>query len=348
MRKLSNLVTLPFRYIEYIFNQIHPLWCTFAITENCNARCEYCQYWRKRHSELSIEDVFKIIRQLKTLGVVSVVFSGGECMLRPDLPEVIAYTTSLGLEASVVSNGLISSEDLFREMMSHGLSGLTFSLDGSEASIHETFRKGCTFDNVVQSIKMALEIRKSERFTTKISTTTVVNKTNIDDLQNIYRLRKSMGADKNYFQPVWPIFNEKRFHKRFGFSEMSFKDLQKVAAELMHIPKGNLKKYYRLFPYMYRDFGWISKRYQCYAGRAFIYVDSSGNLFPCSPLSNRQPMGSLLKDNIKTITSKQRVKDKLMDYKQFKCGGCTLACYMEKNIVLSGLHNPLSAWKRIN
>ncbi len=347
MRKLSNLVTLPLRYIEYIFNQVHPLWCTFAITENCNARCEYCQYWRRKHSELSTEDVFKIIRQIKSLGVVSVVFSGGECMLRPDLAEVIAYTTSLGLEANVVSNGLISSEDSFREMMSHGLSGLTFSLDGSKASTHESFRMGCSFNKLMESIQKAVEIRKRNGFTTTISTTTVINKTNINDLQNIYRLRKTLRADKNYFQPVWPIFEEKRFHQQFGFSEMSFEDLQRVAAELMHIPKGNLKKYYKLLPYMYRNIGWISKRYHCYAGRAFIYVDSSGNLFPCSPLSNKKPIGSLLNDNIKTIISKKELKDKLNNYKQFKCGGCSLACYMEKNIVLSEIYHPLSAWKRI-
>ncbi len=89
MKKISTLKSLPFRYIEYLFNRVHPLWCTFAITDNCNARCEYCQYWRRKHLDLPTNDIFKILGKLKDLGVISVVFSGGECMLRPDVDKIV-------------------------------------------------------------------------------------------------------------------------------------------------------------------------------------------------------------------------------------------------------------------
>ncbi len=342
-----NLIKIPYRYIKYLRNQVYPLWATFAITENCNARCEYCQYWRKKYSELSTEDVYKIIRQLKKLGIISVVFSGGECLLRDDLVSIVKYSVDLGLEVTVVTNGLICDEKVFHDIMSCGLRGFAFSLDGSQASIHEAFRKGCSFEVVKHSIQKAVEIKNKNKFNTKISTTTVVNKTNINDLQNIYRLRQSLGADKNFFQPIWPIFGEKHFHKQFGFSDMTFEDLQKIAKELAHIPEGNLASYYNIFPYLYRDFESINDKYQCFAGRAFVYVDSSGSLFPCSPLTH-QPMGSLLDESIKSILSKPELKSRLKEYKDFKCGGCTMTCYMEKNIALSVLNSPASLWKRAN
>ncbi len=346
MPKLSNFITLPLRFIEYQFYKVHPLWCTFSITENCNAKCKYCQYWRTKHADLPTESVFKIIRQLKNLGIIKIVYSGGECMMREDLVEIVAYTKKLGIQPSVVSNGLIYNESLFRDLMSHGLQSFSFSLDGSKASIHEAFRKGCPFDQVVHSIQKAVEIKKTNNFATKISTTTVVNKTNISDLENIYHMRKSLGVDRNFFQPIWPIFGEKESFLRFGISDMSYESLRKLAERLMHIPEGNTKTYYKLIPDLYKDFTSITRRYQCFGGRAFVYVDSSGNLFPCSPLSDRQPLGSLLKKDIKDITSKSKLKNRLIEYKHFNCGGCTMTCYMEKNALLSSVYYPIDMWIR--
>lgn len=347
MKKFFPLILLPIRFIEYLFYKVHPLWCTFAITEKCNAQCDYCQYWRTKHPELSTKDVLDALCQLKKLGIISVVFSGGECLLRPDLTEVVAHTTDLGMQATVVTNGLIGDESLFYDLMSRGLKGLVFSLDGSKPSIHEKFRKGCPFEKVIQSIQTALEVRRKYKRSTHISTTTVVNKTNVHDLQGIYQLRRSLGADKNYFQPIWPMVEEEYFYKRFGFSEMPAQDLENIAKELIRIPNGNLKKYYELFPHLYNGFLLISKKYQCFAGRAFVHVNSEGFLFPCSLLMD-QPIGSLLQGNILTSLSGPEFRNKLVNYKQFKCGGCTMNCYMEKNIFLSSLNNPLGLWKRVN
>ena len=127
---------------------------------------------------------------------------------------------------------------------------------------------------------------------------------------------------------------------------MKFEDLQNIATKLIHIPDGNLIKYYQIIPHLYKNFAWIPKKYQCYAGRAFVYVDSSGNLYPCSPLID-QSMGSLLEESIESIVSKPENKDRIIWCRRFRCGGCTMTCYMEKNIVLSKLHNPISIWKRI-
>lgn len=346
INKIKKISKIPLRFIDYQLNRVRPLWCTFALTENCNARCDYCQYWRKKHSEMSTETVLKIIKRLKELGIGSIVYSGGECLLRSDMTEVIDYTVKLGIEANLVSNGLISSEKLFHKLIYSGLSGMAFSLDGSTAAIHEAFRKGCSFETLIDSIKKAVEVRDSGNFNTVISTTTVVNKTNIDDLNNIYHLRKSLGADKNYFQPVWPVFGEEQFHQKFGFSHMDMEELERIGRELSKIPDGNMSEYYLLFPYLYKNFNHIAGRYRCFAARAFVYVDSSGNLYPCSPLSHKEPIASLKDDSYINLNNSD-IDKRIKEYKKFECGGCTMACYMEKNIVLSGTVNPLSLLKRV-
>ncbi len=346
MKILSLLSALPIRYIHYLANRVRPLWSTFALTENCNAACDYCQYWRRRHPDLSTREVFNVLRGLRRLGVRSVVFSGGECLLRSDLLDIVSFARELGLDASLVTNGSIRGRTLFYELMRRGTTGLTFSLDGATAPVHEMFRKGCSFDDVVKSIRLAVAIRDQYKFPTRIATTTVVNRTNLSDLRTIHVLRKSLGADKNYFQPVWPIFEEEEFDARFGFSGMTAEALENVARELGAIPDANLKSYVELIPRFYGDFGHIADRLQCFAGRAFVHVDAAGALLPCSPLV-KEPMGSLLTDDARTIASAPSLKKRLKEYKKFRCGGCTMACYMEKNIVLSGLRNPVGVLKRL-
>ncbi|MCP4688303.1 MAG: radical SAM protein, partial [Desulfobacterales bacterium] len=340
------LTAFPFRYIQYLANQVRPLWSTFAITENCNARCEYCRYWRRRRPDLPSDAVFTVLRGLKRLGVRSVVFSGGECLLRADLLDIIRFAGELGMATSVVTNGSIRDKELFYELMRRGAGGLTFSLDGATPPVHEMFRKGCAFHDVVKSIRMAVAIRDRYRFRTRIATTTVVHRANLSELENIHRLRESLGADQNYFQPVWPIFEEEEFDARFGFSHAPPGTLEKVARDLGKIPGGNLKKYSELIPWFYENFHRVSNRFQCFAGRAFVHVDARGDLLPCSPLV-KEPMGSLLTDDVREIVTAPGLKSRLRGYGQFRCGGCTMACYMEKNIVLSGLQNPVGVLKRM-
>lgn len=344
--KTRVYISLPYRCIEYLFNRIHPLWGTFALTENCNAQCEYCQYWRKKHPELSTDSVLKIINKLKGLGVLSLVFSGGECLLRNDLVEIVSYSNRKGLMTSLVTNGIINDGNLFTNLMMAGLQTLVFSLDGSEANIHEKFRKGCKFNNTIEAIQNAVEIRNRNKFKTKIATNTVINKTNIPDLKNIYRLRSSLGADNNYFQPVWPLGGEKTCSERFGIDQLAMHQLKSITNELKQIPQGNLDHYYDLIPPLYKNYEEISKKLKCYAGRAFVHVDSNGILFPCSIL-NQEPMGSLLEDDIEKICSNRTLKKRIEEYKRFKCGGCSMACYLEKDILLSKLQNPIQLLRRI-
>lgn len=346
MSRVKEMLRFPFRYARYALNSSRPIWATFALTENCNARCEYCQYWRKKHPELTTEQVNKVIRGLKDIGILNIVFSGGECLLRSDLPEAVSFSKSLGLQATLVSNGLIDDKELFLDLMQRGLDGLAFSLDGSNAETHEAFRRGCSFDKVISSVEKAVRIRDENSFKTRIATTTVVHRGNMGDLKNIYTLRKSLGADKNYFQPVWPIFGEDKFMERFGFEGMEAAELEGLAEELSAIPDGNLKGYYDLLPDMYLNFSAVSDKYRCYAGRAFVFVDSAGILYPCSPLV-KEPIGSLLDEDIKKILSSPEMKKRFQRYEGFSCGGCTMTCYMEKNIVLSDLQNPIALIRRL-
>jgi MoaA/NifB/PqqE/SkfB family radical SAM enzyme len=75
------------------------------ITRKCNYRCRGCNVWREQDSkELSAEEVKKGLDILKELGVVEIVFSGGNPLLREDISEILEYASRFFV-TTVYDNG---------------------------------------------------------------------------------------------------------------------------------------------------------------------------------------------------------------------------------------------------
>ncbi|MBI2834012.1 MAG: radical SAM protein [Acidobacteria bacterium] len=325
------------RYRTYRAGRSAPLWCTFAITENCYCRCQYCDFWHERKSDLTTAEVGLILRRLRDGGVEHMNFAGGEPLLRHDMPEIVRHATALGLRSSLTSSGTAGHESVFEQMMSAGLSSLTFSLDGATAEVHESFRKACAFGKVIRSIQTAAKARNQHDFSTLIGVTTVVHKQNCQNLEEICRLTRELGVDRNYFQPVWPIFDDPQFMEKYGFSGDD-PMLPEVRDRLKRLPAANLREYFDLFPSFYGDYQQV-RRTPCYAGRAFVHVDGRGNVLPCSMLDH--PLGNLLHAELGDILERPDSVQACQECAEYKCPRCSLLCYIERNLIIDSLRSPL-------
>lgn len=97
------------------------------VTKRCNARCDFCDYWKiKAPPELT--DYVPVVRKLKPL---SVGLTGGEPLLRQDLADVIAgLRQSFGfLHIGLVTNGALLTHARGLELWNAGLDQLSISLD---------------------------------------------------------------------------------------------------------------------------------------------------------------------------------------------------------------------------
>ncbi|MCK4436240.1 radical SAM protein, partial [Candidatus Bathyarchaeota archaeon] len=66
----------------------------WMITRKCNYRCKGCNVWREQDTrELSTEEIKRGLDILRELGVIEVVLSGGNPLLRDDIGEIIEYTS---------------------------------------------------------------------------------------------------------------------------------------------------------------------------------------------------------------------------------------------------------------
>ena len=89
--------------------------------------------------ELSTAEAKAMIDDLAMYGAPVILFSGGEPLMRPDLPELARYAVGKGMRAVISTNGTLITKDKAKELKDIGLSYVGVSLDGTKA-IHDKFR----------------------------------------------------------------------------------------------------------------------------------------------------------------------------------------------------------------
>jgi molybdenum cofactor biosynthesis enzyme MoaA len=111
--------------------QPQPRNLTIAITANCNLRCVGCRYGRDfmPQQQLPWPLVRELLDDAKQAGITSVRFYGGEPLLHPDLPKMVAHAHSLELRAYVTTNALLLAAKV-DELYAAGLRDFTIGFYG--------------------------------------------------------------------------------------------------------------------------------------------------------------------------------------------------------------------------
>jgi GTP 3',8-cyclase len=106
-----------------------------SVTDKCNLRCVYCMPeeglpWLKRADLLSFEEITAIVREMAGLGLRQLRITGGEPLLRRDLPGLIRMLrTVAGIENIALSTNAVLLEGAAMELRSAGVDRLNVSLD---------------------------------------------------------------------------------------------------------------------------------------------------------------------------------------------------------------------------
>jgi 12,18-didecarboxysiroheme deacetylase len=140
------------------------------ITRRCNLRCIHCYSSSqnvKYSDELSTEEGEKLIDDLASFGSPVLLFSGGEPLMREDLPRLLRRAVEGGMRAVISTNGTMITEETARVFGKIGLSYVGVSLDGMR-KIHDRFRGvDGAFDKAMRGIRYCLDagIKVGIRFT---------------------------------------------------------------------------------------------------------------------------------------------------------------------------------------
>jgi 12,18-didecarboxysiroheme deacetylase len=166
------------------------------VTRQCNLKCVHCYAHAKAttgDNELTTAQGKTLINDLAQFGVPVLLFSGGEPLIRPDLPELAAYAVQKGMRAVISTNGTLITAETARILKDIGLSYVGISLDGME-DINDRFRgvKGA-FASALEGIEncQAAGIKVGLRFT--------INKFNVGEISNIFKLIEDMDIPRVCF-----------------------------------------------------------------------------------------------------------------------------------------------------
>lgn len=155
------------------------------VTRQCNLKCRHCYaqaQGKKPKGELTTQEGKILLDDLSTFGAPVILFSGGEPLLRPDLPELAQYAVDKGMRAVISTNGTLITLDLAKILKKVGLSYVGISLDGMEA-VNDRFR------GVSGAFAQALAgIRNCREAGIKVGLRFTINRLNEDQVAPIFDL----------------------------------------------------------------------------------------------------------------------------------------------------------------
>jgi len=126
------------------------------ITRTCNLKCVHCYNdsgMNKPCNELLTVQAKAVLDDLSKFGVPSVLFSGGEPLMRPDLFELIEHAGKLGVRTVISTNGTLITAETAKKIKSMAVSYVGISLDGI-GEVNDMFRAvPGAFDKAVSGIR---------------------------------------------------------------------------------------------------------------------------------------------------------------------------------------------------
>jgi MoaA/NifB/PqqE/SkfB family radical SAM enzyme len=169
------------------------------VTSRCNSRCLTCPIWRmKKVYEPSLAHEKLIIDRFREAGVLIAVFTGGEPLMRKDIPEILKHSYEQGLITCMVTNGLLLSKRL--DEISSYVDRIVVSLDSSKPDVHNRIRGIKVFDRAIEGI------RKARSKGVEVVINSVISKSNLGDVEEILYLGERLGASGVAFDPLQKSF----------------------------------------------------------------------------------------------------------------------------------------------
>jgi MoaA/NifB/PqqE/SkfB family radical SAM enzyme len=319
-----------------------PYHAQWLLTRRCNYRCRGCNVWREKghFNEVSTDDVKKGLHVLRDLGVIEIVLSGGNPLLRDDIDEIVEYSSRFFV-TTIYDNGSMALKkiDALRNA-----DFVSISLDTLDERKFDYIRgvKGA-WSNAIK----AIDGLKNEGIRVGVSPT--ISQLNLYEILDFTRHFTDRGI------PVWyclysydyPAENSLfRIGKKLDEFEITDKEaMAKICDGLLQMKRERagvfitdqtleaLKQYF-LTGY---------RMWKCKALKSFLMVDSLGRVAGCH---NKESAASIteLKDN----WDSSKFDNLRKQYSE--CSQCTYLCYIFYSIhssALSNLNLARDQWKNI-
>ncbi|MGE3525774.1 MAG: GTP 3',8-cyclase MoaA, partial [Gemmatimonadales bacterium] len=173
-----------------------------SVTDRCNMRCRYCMpeedyVWLPRSSILTFEETSRLARVFAGLGVSKIRLTGGEPLLRHDLPLLVRQLRQDARlrDLALTTNGILLSRHA-RALRAAGLDRVTVSLDTLRPERMVAFARSARHGEVMEGIRAVAE----SGFPPVKINTVVIRGYNDDELIDLVEFGRSHGAEVRFIE----------------------------------------------------------------------------------------------------------------------------------------------------
>ncbi len=312
-----------------------PGYLQFAITNICNAKCDFCgfavdRFDPKQRRSVTLKEARDVIDIAVRNHIGYLLFVGGEPLVHRELRAMVRYAAESGIHPMICTNGSLWTDQNMRDLASDGLSSVIMSIDSHEVAKHE---KNRGLPDVCRKIKHANEVFEELGIQT---TASVTASKLIDDYEKLPDFLKTLGFKSCTFS--YPLTS-------LASSYLSFSDSSLVnyrTEELIGVfEKIKQMKARSGFPVvnpteslseMQRHLKKEPEKFGCLGGHKYFYLDWNLNLYRCHFWE--KPMC-----NIYEFDESKLIRD--------GCTRCMIDCYRDPSVLQFVAISANDAWTNL-
>jgi radical SAM protein with 4Fe4S-binding SPASM domain len=280
-----------------------PMLVIWEVTQACDLACVHCRAsaQSERHpKELTTEQGYRLLDQIKSFGDPLMVFTGGDPLKRPDLTELLRYSVKIGLRTNVTPSATpLLTEQAIDGFKAAGVSRMAISVDGHDAASHDDFRGvPGTFDRAMAALRHARDIGLDTQFQT------TVTRRNMAHLPEIAEIVKDMRSK------MWSLFFLIVTGRALADDDLMAPEYEQVFKFMYELSKNESAR-----DVAFRTAG-VSD------GKGFVFVSHQGEIYPSGflPITG----GNVLNQELTDVYRNSDLFKKLRDTgaREGKCGVC--------------------------
>ena len=298
-----------------------PGYLQFAITNICNAKCDFCgfavdRFDPKQRRSVTLQEARDVIDICVRNHIGYLLFVGGEPLVHKELRAMVRYAAERGIRPMICTNGSLWTEANMRGLASDGLSSVIMSIDAHDIAAHE---KNRGLPDVCKKIKWANGVFAELGIQT---TASVTASKLIEDYDKLPDFLRELGFQSCTFS--YPLTT-------LGSSYLSFSNSNLVnyrTDELVQVfEKIKQMKHRSGFPVvnpteslneMQRHLRREPEKFGCLGGHKYFYLDWNLQLYRCHFWE--KPMCSIY-----DFDSSKLIRD--------GCTRCMIDCYRDPSVL---------------
>ncbi len=314
------------------FNE-SPFLVIWELTQACDLACVHCRASAiscRNPLELTTDEGFGLLAEIRRFGEPLVVFTGGDPLKRPDVFQLLERSVSLGLRTTITPSAtpLLTGEAI-RRFKHCGVARMAVSLDGPDALSHDGFRRvPGSFDRTLFALRTAREIRLG----TQVNST--VTRRTVERLPEIAAHVADLGAS------LWSVFFLVATGRALRDDDLTAEDYERVFAYLYDLSKTapfDIKtteaQHYRRYVAQRRKAeggarsapggdAVIQRQAGINDGKGFVFISHTGEVYPSGFLP--VAAGNVRRDSLVDLYRDSALFRTLRDSTRLggKCGAC--------------------------